>query len=62
LAERAALTGHILWNHTEPSFTWLPFLRIRCLHLGQVPMPFSLAVSIDRILTRPALYTSPDPS
>ena len=60
MAERAVLTGHILWNHTEPSFTWLPFLRMRCLHFGQVPMPFSFDVPTDEMLTRHALYTSPD--
>jgi hypothetical protein len=27
--------------HTEPSLTWLPFFRMRSLHLGQVPMPMS---------------------
>ena len=41
MAERAVLTGHILWNHTEPSFTWLPFFLMRSLHLGHVPMALS---------------------
>ena len=43
LAARAGFAGHILWYQTEPSFVWLPFFLIRSLHLGQVPIPFSLA-------------------
>jgi hypothetical protein len=27
-----------LWYQVEPSLTWLPFLRMRCLHFGQVPI------------------------
>ena len=42
LAVRAGLAGHILWYQTDPSFVWLPFLRILSLHLGQVPIPVSL--------------------
>lgn len=57
MAERAALTGHILWNHTEPSFTWLPFFLIRSLHFGHVPIG-SLRVSSGRMTQRPVLYTT----
>ena len=48
LAEAAALRGHILWTQVDPSLTWLPFRRMRSLHLGQVPIMFSLS----------ALYTT----
>jgi hypothetical protein len=41
LAVRAGLAGHILWYQMDPSLTWLPFLRILSLHLGQVPIPVS---------------------
>src|SRR5262249_42688402 len=37
-AREPALAGHIVWYQIDPSFTWLPFLRILSLHLGQVPM------------------------
>jgi hypothetical protein len=41
LAARAGFAGHILWYQMDPSLTWLPFFRIRSLHLGQVPMTLS---------------------
>jgi len=41
LAVRAGFAGHILWYQMDPSLTWLPFLRILSLHLGQVPIPVS---------------------
>src|SRR5439155_91602 len=34
----ARVTGQLLWYQTVPSFTWLPFFRIRSLHFGHVPM------------------------
>ena len=39
----AGRAGHCLWYHVLPSLTWLPFLRMRSLHFGQVPIgePFS---------------------
>jgi hypothetical protein len=43
VAARAGFAGHILWYQMDPSFVWLPFLRILSLHLGQVP----IAVSFD---------------
>jgi hypothetical protein len=30
-----------LWSQIEPSLMWFPFLRMRSLHLGQVPMIIS---------------------
>jgi hypothetical protein len=36
--------GQDLWYHLTPSFTWLPFLRIRCLHFGHVPILALLVV------------------
>src|SRR6185295_11461300 len=30
----AGRPGQVLWCQTDPSFTWLPFLRMRSLHLG----------------------------
>jgi hypothetical protein len=38
VAGLAGRAGQALWYQTEPSFTWLPFLRMRCLHFGQVPI------------------------
>lgn len=35
---RAGVTGQLLWYQTVPSFTWLPFFRMRSLHFGHVPM------------------------
>jgi|GraSoiStandDraft_4_1057263.scaffolds.fasta_scaffold1552273_2 hypothetical protein len=43
VAARAGFAGHILWYQMDPSFVWLPFLRILSLHLGQVPISVSLA-------------------
>jgi hypothetical protein len=40
-AARPGLAGHILWYQMDPSFTWLPFLWILSLHLGQVPIRVS---------------------
>ena len=34
----AGVTGQLLWYHTVPSFTWLPFFRMRSLHFGHVPI------------------------
>ena len=38
VAGLAGRAGQALWYQTEPSFTWLPFLRMRCLHFGHVPI------------------------
>jgi histidine triad (HIT) family protein len=37
-----------LWYQVEPSLTWLPFLRMRCLHFGHVPMGHSFPSSRPR--------------
>jgi len=37
---------------------WLPFFRMRSLHLGQVPMSFSSNGFADGIALRRAVYTS----
>ena len=34
----AGVAGQLLWYQTVPSFTWFPFLRMRNLHFGHVPM------------------------
>jgi hypothetical protein len=39
----AGRAGQILCSHTVPSLMWLPFRRIRSLHLGHVPINISLA-------------------
>jgi hypothetical protein len=53
LAE-AGRAGHCLWYQVLPSLTWLPFLRMRRLHFGQVPIcePFSFT----RVRYRAARY------
>lgn len=30
--------GHCLWYHVLPSLIWFPFLRMRSLHFGHVPI------------------------
>src|SRR5690242_10325354 len=41
----AGRAGHCLWYQVLPSFTWLPFLRIRSLHFGHVPMSAVISLS-----------------
>jgi hypothetical protein len=59
LAARPGLGGHILWRQTDPSLTWLPFFRMRSLHLGQVPISLSSSDGFaDTMALREGLYTS----
>ena len=44
--------GHDLWYHVVPSLMWLPFLRMRSLHFGHVPIPTLLTVISDGLLYR----------
>lgn len=55
---RAGFAGQILCSHTDPSLRWLPFLRMRSLHLGQVPMLVSLARDRESADGDSGLYTT----
>ncbi|PYM11830.1 MAG: hypothetical protein DMD81_25810 [Candidatus Rokuibacteriota bacterium] len=45
-ARAALVVGQILWYQVEPSLMWLPFRRIRSLHLGHVPIQGLLPRSV----------------
>jgi hypothetical protein len=41
-----------LWYHVVPSLMWFPFLRMRSLHFGHVPITALLPEVCDGLLYR----------
>jgi len=46
------LLGQDLWYQVLPSLMWLPFLRMRSLHFGHVPITTLLPEVSDSLLYR----------